>query len=498
MKIHVRLDDNTLFGNIVSEDEDDNVFESYAYRRREVDEMVSKEKIYIVKGLKGYGKSALMRIAKKELKVKGETVISKNGLDLAPDIDSSNPDQWVNGWKENIYIALAEEIGSVANISFSENTQLLIDIARESGRRNLNFLELMKKNLANLKLGVKYKDPTGQELSVEASASKQSSGLPKTAVALGNIINSHLENAKDIFIFIDDIDHNFINTPQFKAKISGLLTACRYISNHTPQIKFRLTLRPNSWAILQKEDPAMTHIRSYIHEIAWTYGEIKNLFAHRILGYLKRNGASLKEFHHKKLDALNLVFEQVRWDGQNEIGVIPIASYAKRRPRWAIEIFKYAALRAKQRNSTTINLADITYAAENYGDTVLSDLSSEFKCECNDIEKYMRTFYCSYSTYNLNDLLTFIKNNIVEHVSSPKPSSREIAHWLFYSGFLFACKEHENGRYTPYYYDDKPYLLTQTSHEDEQYRWDIELIYRAPLQLKASPAKMARHKNSDL
>ena len=496
MGIHISLADNTLFGNIVSEDENDDIFDSYAYRRHEIGDMVSKDKIYIVKGLKGYGKSALMRIAKNELKAKNETVISKNGLDLAPDIESNNPDQWVNGWKENIYIALAEEIGAVANISLSDNTQLLVDIARESGRRNLNFLELLKKNLANFKLGLKYKDPTGQELTLEASTGKQNSNLSKNSTALENIINKYLVNAKDIFIFIDDIDHNFINTQQFKAKISGLLTACRYISNHTPQIKFRLTLRPNSWAILQKEDPAMTHIRSYIHEIHWTYGEIKKLFAYRILGYFKRNGVSVNKFHDNKLNVLDLIFEQVRWDGQEEIGVIPIASYAKRRPRWAIELFKSSAVRARQRNSSTINLNDINYAAEKYGDTVLADLSSEFKCECDGIEKYMRSFYCSYSTYYINDLLKFIKNNIIEHVGYPKPSSLEIAHWLFYSGFLFACKEHEDGRYTPYYYNDKPYLLTPTSHEDEQYRWDIELIYRAPLQLKAATKKIKGSRTS--
>lgn len=497
MTIHIGFNDNSLFGNIVSEDEDDTVFQSYAYRRPEVNEMISKDKIYIIKGLKGCGKSAIMRIAKNELKIKGETIISKNGLDLAPEIDSSNPDQWVNGWKENIYIALAEEIGANADISFSENTQLLIDIARESGRRNLNFLELLKKNLANFKIGLKYKDPTGQEFSVEASADKKNPGSQKQTVALETIINKYLTRTKDIYIFIDDIDHNFINTEQFKAKISGLLTACRYISNHTPQIKFRLTLRPNSWAILKKEDPAMTHVRSYIHSIAWTYGEIKNLFIYRILGYLRRNGFSVKEFQDRKFDALDLVFERVKWDGQeNETGAVPIASYAQRRPRWAIELFKYSAARASQRNSETINIDDIIYAAESYGDTVLSDLSSEFKCECNDIEKYIRSFHGSYSTYKLEDLLVYIKNHIIEHVSMPKPSGKEICHQLFYCGFLFACQELENGRYTPYYYKDKPYLLTPTSHEDEKYRWDIELMYRAPLQLKAASTKILKNRNS--
>jgi hypothetical protein len=38
----------------------------------------------------------------------------------------------------------------------------------------------------------------------------------------------------NIWVIIDDTDRNFQNTPLFRAKVAGLFTACRQITNLIP------------------------------------------------------------------------------------------------------------------------------------------------------------------------------------------------------------------------------------------------------------------------
>ena len=74
-EINIDLREASLFGNSASEDEEGEIFSSYAIRREEVNRFVSNEKICIIKTLKGCGKSAILRIAKDELDKKGNITI---------------------------------------------------------------------------------------------------------------------------------------------------------------------------------------------------------------------------------------------------------------------------------------------------------------------------------------------------------------------------------------------------------------------------------------
>lgn len=460
--------DLSLFGNSASEDEDSDIFESYALRRNEVDAFLSDNKICIIKTLKGCGKSAVLRIAKHELEAQKKILFSINLTDISPEYESEDPDLWVKKWKEAIYTRIAEEIGSLNDIPLDKFRDDIKNVAIDAGRRQANFLDKLKSLLSSV--------------SISAQCHQMKVGVTTgSVVAPNNVANPVMVGLNDnIYIFIDDIDHNFINEKKVKARLVGFLTACRYISNETPKVKFRLTLRPNSWSIVRREYPSMnSHIGQYIISMHWTHGEIKKILQKRIHGYIKRKYGRSVDISEK--DAFNKVFKTVLWDNNISDASQPIATYSKRRPRWAKEIFRIAAKIAKSKGKKMIDLDDINMASNDIGDTIIEEIAAEFSCEYSNIGTYIRQFFGQKNSFKADELLKLIKNRITSHVSDGL-SPKEIAHILFYCGILYAREDFENGRYQTYYYDDKPFLFEEHDDQAGKYTWGIDLIFRNVLQ----------------
>ena len=463
-EFEVDFRDLSLFGNSASEDEDSDIFESYALRRDEVDTFISNNKICIIKTLKGCGKSAILRIAMHELMIKKKIFFSITLTDISPEYENEDPDLWVKKWKEVIYTRIAEEIGALNDIPLDEFKENIKRVAIEAGRRKANFLDRLKSVLSSLTISAQY-----NQVKVGVTAGG--------ANTLNNVANPVIAGLNDdIYIFIDDIDHNFINEKKVKARLVGFLTACRYISNETPGIKFRITLRPNSWNIIKREYPSMnSHVSQYIISMHWAHGEIKKILQKRICGYIKRRYGESVNISEK--DAFDKVFKKVLWDNNLTDASQPIATYSKRRPRWAKEIFRIAAEIAKSKGKNMIDLDDINMASNNIGDNIIDDIEAEFSCEYSNIGTYVRQFFGQKNSFKEDELMRIIKNRILTHISDGL-SAKEIAHALFYCGILYAREDFENGRYQTYYYEDKPFLFAEHNDEAGKYTWGIDLIFR--------------------
>lgn len=470
----INLKDASLFGNSASEDEDIEIFSSYAVRRNQVNSFISNDKIVIIKTLKGCGKSAIMRISIDELEKKNIFCINLTSHEIACDFKSEDPDEWVTKWKEAIYTRVAEDIGSINNIEVDGIEHEIRKLAIDAGKKKKNFIDMLNNLLLNIDIKTSI-------VNVGARVNGEDKNFKYNAE---NILKRGLKES--IYIFIDDIDHNFRNNVTTKSKIVGLLTACRYISNDTPNIHFRLTLRPNSWNIIKKEYSSMSsHVSQYIIEMRWTHGEIKKLLEQRIYGYLKRNYPN-KKINHEQV--FSLVFDEVIWDTNRNFASQPIATYSKHRPRWAKDIFKCAADFAMAGGRKRIILSDINAASEKFGETILTEISAEFCCEYEDIEKYIRAFYGEKNSFKEDELFKVIKNKILNHISQ-KLEAREIAYALFYCGFLYARENFNDGKYKNYYFDDKPHLFTENNNESGKYLWEIDLIFRNVLKINTSPLK---------
>lgn len=465
-KFEIDFSDISLFGNSASEDEDNDIFESYAVRRVEVDKFISEMKICIIKTLKGCGKSAILRIAKNELFNKNKIVFSMNFTEITPEYENDDPDIWVKKWKESIYTRIAEEVGGINNIPVDLFRNEIKSVAIEAGMRQINFIDKLKNILSKISINC-------GNVNIEMTHGNEKNSC------INNMIMKGLND--DIFIFIDDIDHNFINTKNVKARLVGFLTACRYIANETPKIKFRLTIRPNSWNIIKREYSAMnSHISQYIIPMYWSHGDIKKILQKRICGYISRKYNEI----YSEEEAFDYIFKKVIWDGNETYASQPIATYAKRRPRWAKEIFRLAAEEAKSRGKKYIDLDDINFASNHIGDTIINELSAEFSCEYPDIEQYMRQFYNQKNSFKEDELFTIIKNRILNHIDSHSIGVKYIAHALFYCGFLYARENLPSGRYKNYYFEDKPFLFEKYDTESGKYMWEIDLIFRNVLNIK--------------
>lgn len=464
-EFEVDFRDLSLFGNSASEDEDSDIFESYALRRDEVDTFISNNKICIIKTLKGCGKSAILRIARHELMLKKKISFSVYLTDISPEYENEDPDLWVKKWKEVIYTRIAEEIGALNDIPLDKFKEDIRKVAIEAGRRQANFLDKLKSLFS--------------KLSVSAQCNQVKVGVTTGAViAPNNVANPVMTGlSEDIYIFIDDIDHNFINEKKVKARLVGFLTACRYIANETPNIKFRLTIRPNSWNIIKREYPSMnSHIDQYIISMHWTHGEIKKILQKRICGYIKRKYGPTVKISEKK--AFDTIFKKVLWDNNENDASQPIATYSKRRPRWAKEIFRLAADIAKSRNKKMIDLDDINMASDRIGNTIIDEITAEFSCEYKMLDKYIRQFTEQKSSFREDELMKIINNRILTHMQTNGLSAKGIAHILFYCGIIYAREDFKDGSYRTYYYEDKPYLFSEYDSEAGKYNWGIDLIFR--------------------
>jgi hypothetical protein len=111
----IALDDKSLFGNEAAEDEKENVFASYAVERPEVTTFLdSAAHIAIARAYKGEGKSALLRLVAMRLREQSDPpiTISVTASSISPELDGTDSDKWVRGWKTNILRLAAREIGA--------------------------------------------------------------------------------------------------------------------------------------------------------------------------------------------------------------------------------------------------------------------------------------------------------------------------------------------------------------------------------------------------
>lgn len=102
LKANVSLTDPTLFGNDAAEDENDDVFYSYAIERPEVGLFADPQRpIAIVRALKGEGKSALLRLTHNKIHrlMPAPIHIARTASELAPEV--SKDDTTSGTWLES-------------------------------------------------------------------------------------------------------------------------------------------------------------------------------------------------------------------------------------------------------------------------------------------------------------------------------------------------------------------------------------------------------------
>lgn len=494
--INFELDDpDQLFGNEAAEHEDTEIFNSYAVQRREMKSFLDQKKpLQIVSGYKGEGKSALLRLIEKKIKEvdPNAVVLRISATEISPSEDENNIDSWIRSWKKSIFKKVAVEIGKNIKVAFTDDAISLVEEAETEGFRDRSFVGAIVSRLKSKAVPLEQKKPSIQSHE--------------------QLMQRWMSSGAAVWVLIDDVDHNFRNNKYDQVKVATCLMATTQIFMSVPEIKLRLSLRPNVWATIKTEYESLSHIKQYIKGLSWSDKDFQNILAHRIESYLKRTNqwtevsksiADDQETKNKQL--LSLVFENpVYWGGNNNKRdiYVPLHTLSRHRPRWMIELCKAAATGADEVDSSIITLENITKKLGTFGQSRIEDMVVEFQPQCEKIRQLVVAFAGQNERYTTDQLLTLIKDRVLQSVI-PKivgvlgnPSPREVARFLLQIGFLSARKDHDDGTYTHYSFADKPELLITENNIDQGMSWEIHPVFRQTLDLKDLESKSQRHRRS--
>lgn len=484
----IDVSDSTLFGNEASELEDENVFFSYAVNRKELNQFLDeKSLIQIACSYKGEGKSGLLRLVKHRLS--GETdsplVISAIGTDLSPPLNSDDSDEWTRAWKERIVRLIASEIGTRIGVAMTDDTISLVEHAELSGFKSRSIVSALFDRL---------KSPV-----LEVTRERLGINNPE------RLIQRYAKGRSTIWLIVDDVDQNFENTARHRLKVATFFIACRQLVTSVPELRFRMSVRPNIWAILKRQFEGLSHLQQYICDLSWTADDYRSLLARRIQSYLERKGQWEKTKRYfppdqtkREIQLIALVFEDpMPWGGDLRLRHphIILHTLSKHRPRWLVELCKEAASNLNVSMKSKIGLDDITAVLSAFGQRRIDDAVAEFGSQCPQLSELLSAFSRQNERYTTDELIKTLRNRVMmavhpQIVGITSPTSEvQVAHFLFQIGFLTARRDFPDRHYEHLVYAEAPHLLKDRTNLDDGVTWEIHPVYRQTLRLQNVPTK---------
>lgn len=494
MSSNFSLTDLDLFGNEAAEDEDDDIFNSYALARPELDLFTSKlRKVQIARAYKGEGKSALLRLAANRVEADRErpVVVRASATELAPILSDVDFSLWVRSWKAALLGNIAAEVGATIGWAWTDDDMSLVEEAERRGFKSRNIVSAVLDRLkpagvefSGLKLETPAKERIGTTNPEKTIARWATSGTPA-------------------WLFIDDVDLNFQNTPLQRVKVASFFVACREITNSVSRLRVRTAVRPNVWTILKLEFESLSHVEQYTTDLRWSEDSIRSLIALRIEAYFRRHdrwpqdsglpSANQKTTHQ---DPISLVFESpMQWGKSTRPPHVLIATLSKYRPRWAIELCKVSADAANKKHHDRISRSDIFENLDAFGRRRLEDTCAEFRSQCEQVEELIDVFNRGNEQYKTDELLKLITNRILEHLEPKifgvvgRASARDVAAFLFEAGIFFGRRNLSNGEYQHISFPERPSLWKSRVDFDQGLAWEVHPVFRQALEIRDSEGR---------
>lgn len=481
-----KLTDKTLFGNDAAEDEkDESVFQSYFVQRNEIASFLDEtSSLRVLRAYRGEGKSAIIRNALHRLKAAEVINVKTTGPSLSPDITSTDSAAWTKGWKRQILGLLASEIGSRIGMAWSDDAMSLVEEAEQNGYKSRSFLSSVL-----------------DRLKISQLPEKKSIG----ATNHEKLVQRWMKDGSNLWLFVDDVDENFINTMEDRTKVASFFNACRQLINLIPELRIRTGIRPNVWKIIRADAESLGKVDQYIIDIRWDIAQLRDLLARRVEAYLRRmkQDAVLKSFEgiggsYRAEQLIALLFDaEMDWGYNTTRNVakhrqphVVLSTLSRNRPRWMIELVKLAASRAANEKSPLIYLKHIVEVLDGFGRTRIDDLSAEYRSECAQVRDLVNAFADGAEDYSTADLHTLITNKILNHldiyfVSTGRPQRpMQVAAFLYEIGFLTAREEVSEKEYKHYTFAEKPDLLHTRTNVDQGMTWEIHPVFRQALGMR--------------
>lgn len=470
------------FGNEAGDDASQEELASYFVEQDGFKNHLDKNKrILISTARKGVGKSALIKRLSYTIQERNPEalVISCRGSDLARDsFKLTNvlvtPNDHIRDWMIRICALVNRELAKKIGFALTDDQIALVESAEIDGYKQKNLVSCLTSRFERLldKLVTKKEE-----------------------------VKNHIEILKrvdspSVFILIDDLDATFQNTESECLDLSTFFSACRYLTQDISGINFRLTMRSDVWPTIRRYDESLDKLEQYVNEIDWSAEEFRTLLYKRIESQSRSNNfyipvrednESIESYEERTLKLLFV--EKVEWGQKNVHSYKVIHTLSYQRPRWAVQLCKFAQKNAISKRRSIISKEDIDDVWGDYGAKRIADLVAEHKHQCKQIEELITAFRGADRLITRDELFVFIKNKILNHISpfidSKKATTQlEVAKFLFRIGFLVARSDEASGAYEHYGFREMPDLLGSRTDNDFNMKWEIHPCYRQALDIK--------------
>ena len=488
VKAMIDLTEPTLFGNDAAEDETQEVFDSYFVSRPEIDDFLSLDhRLHVLRAYRGEGKSAVLRNAFRRLSEKGSIVIHTTGSSMSPKNCGSGPDEWTAGWKHSIFSRIANEIGTQIGMAWTDDAMSLVEEAEKNGFKSRSVFTSV---FDRLKTSV-----------VPLDREKVGSVSPDL------VVQRWLKDKARVWVLVDDVDENFENTREFRAKLASFFSACRQIVNLVPEINIRAGIRPNIWTVVRSDAESLSKVDQYMLDLRWNDAQMRSVLSRRIEGYIERTnqkkviqaicnlrGAEREEYLIGMAFRAEMPwgFDKGRMQQKLRPPHVIMSTLSRNRPRWMIELSKAAARTAKATAAPKIEFDHITKNLAAFGKQRILDLSAEYASLCPQIQDIISAFVDQSEDFSTAELHEIINRRILPGVNvtisgvgtARQPSS--VGALLYEIGFLTARKDLPDGTYVHFSYADKPELLHSKTNIDQGMTWEIHPVFRQALGVRTA------------
>lgn len=472
----IDLSDERIFGNDAGDDEDINVLNKYFLEQESFNRFYDPTIPFrIVTARKGTGKSALLRRCKTiaERTANKNITLSVKGADIRPNVSNASEAQnLIDAWKQRLCTRINREIGSRIKFSASDDSITLVEASELDGFKERNVVSALADRFA-MKI-----NSVGTSLSLGKLAAANDPAL----------LERYSKNNDHVFwLFVDDIDATFQNTPENKALLGAFFSACRDLIQRVTGLVIRCSVRTDVWALTHQSDESLDKCEQYLFNLRWDNTGVENILLNKVHSYFTSgyvNGVELKciDIDEQKKEALRLVFPAKYPWGKNK-SISPehyISLMSQGRPRWTSKLCRAAALRAHRNGRALISEEEMQREVNSYSSKRRQDLAGEHSHEYRDFNSLLQIFFRWNKKFSTQELIKRISDLHIKRIpgTSEKPDPIYLANLLYRSGFINATRDNGKGKNSYFEFEDRPNLLTSRGDLDEGCSWEIPMFLR--------------------
>lgn len=452
---------NRLFGSLAAEDDNQDNLKNYFLKTSVYNRLIDDDKVTIVQGYKGTGKSAMLKMAYNYFEQKDIFCmwLRPDEFPMVRMDNSINTSNLIAKWKDDLRGLIVEK---AYNYYLNE--------------------ERPEKKVFNTINAITDMFTLGDKTPIKANIDE-----------IKKKISEKFLNEKQVYIFIDDLDNLWDASLESRKKISSLISAIRSLSNDDKGLNFRLSLRSDMYFLLRASDSNLDKIKGNIVNINWSQNDLWIVLIRRVQFYLN-GGISEKEFVNKGQNDLDIYLKDImelRFKGKGKWHNRPIhqilLSMIRERPRDLINLCLAGATEAAKNEHTVIQTSDWEnifrpYSIERFNDTIIEhrlEFNGEGVSELlNAMKTTRKEANNKKNKFNYDELFQKVNNVLSQkHITNNSKtvvSTDEAMEFLYRIGFFVARKQSTEGFIDRRGYIDDPNLIKQK----KGYEFEIHPAFR--------------------